>query len=96
MPWRYLLALCLAGVATVLMRLGRRVYAQRALQLAPQLLLAFLLVIVGGLIACGGTVGSAAPAVNRATGTPAGVYSIVLTATSAGGSLSTTISLTVQ
>jgi hypothetical protein len=96
MPWRYLLALCLAGVAAALMWLGRRVYTQRALQLAPQLLLAFLLVIVGGLIACGGTVGSAAPAVNRATGTAAGVYSIVVTATSGGGSLSTTISLTVQ
>jgi len=96
MPRRYLLTLCVAGMATVLIWLGLRVYAQRAPQLAPQLLLAFLLVIVGGLIACGGTVGSAAPAVNRATGTAAGVYSIVVTATSGGGSLLTTISLTVQ
>jgi hypothetical protein len=83
-------------MATVLMWLGLRVYAERAPQLAPQLLLAFLLVSVGGLIACGGTVGSAAPAVNRATGTAAGVYSIVVTATSGSGSLSTTLSLTVQ
>jgi hypothetical protein len=96
-PWRYLLTLYLvAGMVIVLMWLGRRLYPQRASQLAPQLLLVFLLAIVGGLIACGGVTGSAAPAVNRSTGTAAGMYSIVVTATSGGGSLSTTISLTVQ
>jgi hypothetical protein len=83
-------------MAALLMWLGSRVYSEHAPQVASQLLLVFLLVIVGGLIACGGVTGSAAPAVNRATGTAAGVYSIVVTATSGGGSLSTTLSLTVQ
>ena len=96
MPSHYWLTLYLAGMALVLLWFGLRVFRERGPRLAPQLLLVFLLVIVGGLIACGGTPGSAAPAVNPATGTAAGVYSIVVTATSGGGSLATNVSLTVQ
>jgi hypothetical protein len=90
------LALFLAGLAAVFALLRLRLYTERRPQLAAQLLLACLLVIVGGLMACGGTPGSAAPTVNRATGTASGVYSIVVTATSGGGSLFTNLSLTVQ
>jgi len=96
LPWPYLLALYLAGLA-ILLCLGLSALTWRVPRLAPQLLLVFLLVIVGGLLACGGTPqGAAAPSVNPATGTAAGVYSIVVTSTAGGGSLTTNMSLTVN
>jgi hypothetical protein len=96
LPWRYLPGLCLAGLI-MLLCFGSSALTGRVPRLAPQLLLVFLCVIVGGLLACGGTPqGTAAPSVNPVTGTAAGVYSIVVTSTASGGSLTTNISLTVN
>jgi hypothetical protein len=87
--------LYLVVLAIVLMWFGLRVLSGRVPRFAPQILLVSVLVVAAGLIACGGVTGSAT-SVNPATGTPAGTYSIVVTATSVNGSLSTTVTLTVM
>jgi hypothetical protein len=94
-PWPQGRSSYWVGLAIVLMWLGLRVFAGRIPRFAPQFLLASLLVIAAGLIACGGGSGPATP-VNLATGTPAGTYPIVVTATSGSGSLSSTVTLTVM
>jgi len=59
--------------------------------------LALLLLCAAGLVACGGGTGVATGQSNAASsGTPAGNYSIVVTATSSSGSLTTAVSLTVN
>jgi 6-phosphogluconolactonase (cycloisomerase 2 family) len=66
--------------------------------LAPQLLLALSLLAGGSLLACGavGAGNPISPQVNPVTGTPAGTYQIVITATSGGVAHSTTVTLTVM
>jgi hypothetical protein len=88
-------SLYLATLVIVLMWLGLRVPSERVPRFAPQFLLVSLLVITSGLVACGGMPGSVTPSLNPATGTPAGTYSIVVTASSGNGSLSTTLTLKV-
>jgi hypothetical protein len=95
MPSPHWHLLYLAVLAIVLMWFGLRVPSGRVPRFAPQFLLASLLVVAAGLIACGGVTGPAAPS-NSATGTPAGTYPIVVTATSVNGSLSTTVTLKVM
>jgi len=70
----------------------------RIRRLARQLLLAVSLLAAGGLVACGavGAGNSTSPQVNPATGTPAGTYQIVVTATSGGVAHSATVTLTVM
>ena len=80
----------------------------RPRRLAPQLLLMLLIVAAAGLVACGAVgTGSSSPAspspappppvqLNPATGTPAGTYRLVVSATSGGVSHSTTVTLTVM
>ncbi len=96
MPSPFGPSLYLAALAVALMWLNLYALAGRVPRLAPQCLLVSLLLLIVGLIACGGAPGSAAPPVNPATGTPAGTYSVVVTATSSNGSLSTTVTLTVM
>jgi hypothetical protein len=62
-------------------------------RLVPQLLLAMLLVMTAGLAACGG--GGGASAQINSNGTPAGTYSILVTASSGTVAHSTTVTLTV-
>ena len=89
---------CLSIVAVVFMCLGACFLGGRGPRFAPQFLLASLLLIAAGFTACGGVTGPAGPAApaNLATGTPAGTYSIIVTATSGNGSLSTTVTLKVM
>jgi len=70
----------------------------RIRRLAPQLLLATLLLAAGCLVACGavGAGNSTSPQVNPSTGTPAGTYQITVTGTSGGVSHSATVTLTVM
>jgi hypothetical protein len=79
------------------MGLALRVSTGRMRRLAPQFLLALLLVLAGGLVACGGVAGggTSSQQVNQATGTPAGTYPILVTATSGGVTHTTTVTLTV-
>jgi hypothetical protein len=90
--------LWLVGTVFVLAGLWLRVPEGRVQRLAPQLLLAVSMVAAGGLVACGavGAGNSTPPQVNPATGTPAGTYSIIVTATSGGVTHSTTVTLTVM
>ncbi len=90
--------LFLAGVVFALIGFWLWVSGGRVQRLAPQLLLAMLLLAAGGLVACGavGAGNSTAPQVNPATGTPAGTYLIVVNATSGGVTHTTTVTLTVM
>jgi 6-phosphogluconolactonase (cycloisomerase 2 family) len=92
-PW-----LCLAGLAFALAWLSLRASGGGVRRLAPQLFLALLMVAAAGLVACGavGVGPSSPPQLNPATGTPAGTYPIIVTATSGGVSHSATITLTVM
>jgi hypothetical protein len=88
----YLLALAIALVG-----LGPRIFRTPVRRLVPQFALALLLLCSAGLVACGGAGGVATGQSNVVTaGTPAGNYSIVVTATSGSGALTTAVSLTVM
>jgi hypothetical protein len=79
--------------------LGFRFVRQSAERLVPQFMLASLLLLAVGLTACGAMGGGGSQLsqqYNPQSGTPAGTYSIVVTATSGTGSLSTTVTLTVM
>jgi hypothetical protein len=67
-------------------------------RLAPQFVLASLLLIAAGMTACGAPGGSSSSGqqINTQTGTPAGTYPITVTATSGSGSISTSVTLTVM
>jgi hypothetical protein len=83
----------------VALGLGLRVVRGRVVFLVPQFVLASLLLMAAGLTACGAMGGGSSSPIqqlNPQTGTPAGNYSIVVTATSGSGSLSTTVILTVM
>ena len=90
--------LCLVGMFFALAGLWFRASGDRVQRLAPQLLLALLMVAAAGLVACGGAGTGTSPStlLNTATGTPAGTYPLVVTATSGGVSRSTTVTLTVM
>jgi hypothetical protein len=92
-PSLYLIATVLGVIA-----IGLCVSTTRVRRLAPGFFLALLLVMAAGLVACGGAGGgtSSSQQVNPATGTPAGTYSILVTATSGGVAHSTTVTLTVM
>jgi hypothetical protein len=94
-PWLAWPSLAWAALAILSMALSLRMVRRRGQRLAPQFLLAGLLVIAADLISCGGSSGST-QTINLATGTPAGTYSIVVTATSGSGSLSTNVTLVVM
>jgi 6-phosphogluconolactonase (cycloisomerase 2 family) len=81
-----------------MMALGMRKLTSRARQLAPQFLLALLLVMAAGLVGCGGGMGgsSSPQQINPGTGTPAGTYPILVSATSGGVVHTTTVTLKVQ
>ena len=89
-PYPYWVTLAIAFMA-----LSLQVLKKRTQRLVPQFLLAGLLVVAASLISCGGGSGPAAT-VNSQTGTPAGTYPIVVTATAGSGSLSTTVTLVVM
>ncbi len=90
--------LCLVGMVFALVGFWLRASGGRVPRLAPQLLLAFLLVEAAGLVACGAVGGgqSSPPQLNPATGTPAGTYPIIVSATSGGVVHSATVTLTVM
>ncbi len=96
-PYPALMFLCVLNTVFVLAGLSLRVSSGRVQRLVPQLLLALLMVAAVGLVACGAVGGgiSSPPQLNPATGTPAGNYTITITATSGGVSHSTTVALTV-
>jgi hypothetical protein len=85
----------LVGLTILLMGLGLLVLHARMRRIAPQFFLLFLLMIFAGLAACGSG-GSTTQQLNPSTGTPAGTYSIVVTAASGNGSLSTTVMMSVM
>ena len=89
--------LCLTGLAVAFAGLGIHASVGKGLRLAPQFLLALLLLTAMGLIACG-EVGTATPStqINPATGTPAGTYTLTVTAASGGVSHFTTVTLKVM
>jgi hypothetical protein len=65
--------------------------------LAPQFLLAILVVMAASLMACSSSPGGAsAPPDGSATGTPAGTYSVVVTAASGTDVHTATVTLTVM
>jgi hypothetical protein len=90
-PWAFLVtALVMCAFCCRTLRLRR---------VAPALLLASLLVIIAALPGCGGAGGAVSTPntqLDPTTGTPAGKYSIVVTATAPNGSLNTTVTLTVN
>lgn len=88
----------LVGMVFALIGFWLWAYGGRVPRLAPRLLLAMLLLAAGGFVACGavGAGNSTPPQVNPATGTPAGTYSIVVTAASGGVTHTTTVTLTVM
>jgi len=90
--------LCTAGVVFSLVALCLIACVVRMRRLAPGMLFALLIVAASGLVACGavGTGPSSSPQVNPASGTPAGTYPIIVTATSGGVSHSATVTLTVM
>jgi hypothetical protein len=91
-----LVLLCLVGMALAFAGLALRTAARRVRRLAPQYLLAFLLVACAGLAACAGGGASSSTQPNPATGTPAGTYTIQVIATSGEVSHFTTVTLTVM
>jgi 6-phosphogluconolactonase (cycloisomerase 2 family) len=90
--------LCMAGLVFNLVVLWLRVCAGRMQRLAPGILFALLIVAAASLVACGavGTGPSSSPQMNPSSGTPAGTYPIIVTATSGGVSHSATVTLTVM
>jgi 6-phosphogluconolactonase (cycloisomerase 2 family) len=90
--------LCMIVGVFVLIWFLLRSPVNRFRRLAPQFLLALLLLIAGGLAACGGLASgpSSDPQPNPSTGTPAGTYPITVTATSGSVSHSATVTLTVM
>ena len=94
---RILQLLSLVGMALALVWFVLRTSGRRVQRLAPQMLLALLLVAAAGLVACGAAGGGYSTSQpNPTTGTPSGTYPIMVTATSGGVSHSTTITLTVM
>jgi 6-phosphogluconolactonase (cycloisomerase 2 family) len=104
-PYPVLLLLSLVGMVFALAGLSLQASGNRVQRLAPQLILALLMVAAAGLVACGAVGGGssstaqpspAPPQLNPATGTPAGTYPIIVIATSGGVSHSATVTLTVM
>jgi len=85
------------GLRIAVFGFGLLAFGIRKRRLAHQLLFAMMLLSATGLIACGSTSGPSSPTqLNPATGTPAGTYMIVVTTTSGGATLTTTLTLTVM
>jgi 6-phosphogluconolactonase (cycloisomerase 2 family) len=100
-PWELspvLQLLFMVGVGLALLGLWLSGCGGRIQRMAPQILLALLIMAAAGLVACGavGTGPSTPPQVNPSTGTPAGTYPIIVTATSGGVSHSASVTLTVM
>jgi hypothetical protein len=81
----------------LMLGIGSRAARARADRSVPQFVLASLLLLASGLTACGGAGGTTSgQQLNPATGTPAGTYTIVVTATSGTAVHSTNVTLTVM
>jgi hypothetical protein len=87
-----------AGAFIVFVRFWSRPSVGLGRRLAPPLLLALLLAAALGLAACGGVVGGSSqpPQLNPTTGTPAGNYTISITATSGAVAHSTSVTLSIM
>jgi hypothetical protein len=96
--WPSLLLVMLAAMAIAQPWICLRACRLQRRRLVPRVVLLFLLLAAsGGLAACsGGYVAPAAPQLDPTTGTPAGTYTILVTATSGGISHSTSLTLTVM
>ncbi len=97
--WPGLFLLGVVGIVSMFIGLGLRGSRRRMPRLAPQLVLACLIVLAASLTACGGGgyAAPAAPQLDPTTGTPANTYTgIVVTATSGGISHSVSVTLTVM
>jgi len=93
-----LLLMYLVGMAFSLLGFVLRTSGRRMRRMAPQLLLGLLIVSAVGLVACGAVgPGPSSPLQQSpSTGTPAGTYSITVTATSGAVVHTTTVTLTVM
>ena len=90
-------SLYLAAAVLGMIAIGLRLSTASMRRLAPHFFLALVIVMAAGLIACGGAGGGASSAqLDPTTGTPAGTYSIVVTATSGSVAHSATVTLTVM
>jgi hypothetical protein len=91
-PSLYLIVMMLGAMGFAL-----RISTNPVRRLAPQFLMALSLVTLAGLVACGGAGGGTSPSQPIIpTGTPAGTYSILVTATSGSVAHSTTVTLKVM
>ncbi len=91
----------LLGAASGLFLLAQFSYdglSIRARRLTPRLIVLLLIIAATGLVSCGGVVGgsSSTPPLNPSTGTPAGNYTISVTATSGGVTHSASVTLSVM
>ena len=96
-PVRPVPVVYLAGLALAFGGIGLHASKARLRRLAPQFLLATLLVMAASLVACSTNSGSASTQPGGPeTGTPAGTYSVVVKATSGTDVHTTTVTLTVM
>ena len=96
---RVLMMLCLFVMAFAVSGLALRTARRRIPRLAPQFLWALLLVAVAGLASCTGSVATPTPTTTKITvvpGTPAGMYTITVTATSGTTTHAVPVTLTVM
>jgi hypothetical protein len=96
-PMRAFPLTCLVGLAFAFWGINLCALKTRLRGLAPQFLLAILVVMAASLMACSSSPGGAsAPPDGSATGTPAGTYSVVVTAASGTDVHTATVTLTVM
>ncbi|MBZ5659193.1 MAG: FG-GAP-like repeat-containing protein [Acidobacteriia bacterium] len=94
--WPRVLLLCAVAFLIASIWFGLCAVSAPVRRYVPQFLVVLLLLVASAMAACGSSPGYSSPALNPATGTPAGMYQITITAASGNASLTTKVTLTVQ